>query len=96
MLIPPRRGNKIINGGRGRERPWKEKGRRGKRETGSGSGREKRELLRDRTLNQEKKNTAVGNGELGVATRKSQMPGKQEVPRNQQGWHYPKYPTKGR
>ena len=28
---------------------------------------------------------AVGDGELGVATRKSQMPGTQEVPRTQQG-----------
>jgi hypothetical protein len=28
---------------------------------------------------------AVGDGELGVASRKSQMPGKQEVPRSQGG-----------
>jgi hypothetical protein len=32
----------------------------------------------------------MGYGELGVATRKSQMPGKQEPPRTL------KYPTKGR
>ena len=30
---------------------------------------------------------AVGDGELGIATRKSQMPRKQEAPRTQQGWH---------
>jgi hypothetical protein len=30
---------------------------------------------------------AVGNGELGVGIRKSQMPGTQEVPRTQQGGH---------
>ena len=30
---------------------------------------------------------AVGERELGVATRKSQMPGTQEVPRTQQGGH---------
>ena len=28
---------------------------------------------------------AVGEGKLGVATRKSQMPGAQQVPRTQQG-----------
>jgi hypothetical protein len=28
---------------------------------------------------------AVGDGEQGVATRKSQMPAKQEAPRTQQG-----------
>jgi hypothetical protein len=27
---------------------------------------------------------AMGNGELGIATRKSQMPGKQEAPGNPQ------------
>jgi hypothetical protein len=32
-----------------------------------------------------KLNIAVGDGELGVATRKSQMLGKQEVHRTQQG-----------
>jgi hypothetical protein len=36
---------------------------------------------------------AVGDRELGVATRKSQMAGNQEVPRIQQGWHQLKYPT---
>jgi len=29
---------------------------------------------------------AMGDGELGVATSKSQMPGKQEAPRTQHGW----------
>jgi hypothetical protein len=34
----------------------------------------------------EERCVAMGDGELGVATRKSQMPGKQEVPRTPQGW----------
>jgi hypothetical protein len=29
----------------------------------------------------------MGDGELGVATRKSQMPGQQESPRTPLGWH---------
>ena len=33
----------------------------------------------------EQRCVAMGDGELGVATRKSQMPGKQEAPRTQQG-----------
>jgi hypothetical protein len=35
----------------------------------------------------EQRCVAMGNGELGVATRKSQMPGKQEPPRTPWGWH---------
>jgi hypothetical protein len=38
----------------------------------------------------------LGEGEPGLATRNSQMPGIQEVPRTQQGGHKLKYPTKGR
>jgi hypothetical protein len=34
----------------------------------------------------EQRCVAMGDGELGVATRKSHMPGKQEPPRTQQGW----------
>ena len=33
----------------------------------------------------EQRCVAMGDGELGVATRKSQMPGKQEPPRTPQG-----------
>jgi hypothetical protein len=33
----------------------------------------------------EQRYVAMGDGELGVATRKSQMIGKQEAPRTQQG-----------
>jgi hypothetical protein len=33
----------------------------------------------------EQMGAAMGDGELGVATRKSHMPGKQETPRTQQG-----------
>ena len=35
----------------------------------------------------EQRCVAMGDGELGVATRKSQMPGTQEIPRTQQGEH---------
>jgi hypothetical protein len=30
---------------------------------------------------------AMGDGKLGVATSKSQMPGKSQAPRTQQEWH---------
>ena len=33
----------------------------------------------------EQRYVAMGDGELGVATKKTQMPGKQEAPRTQQG-----------
>jgi hypothetical protein len=36
---------------------------------------------------------AMGNEELGLATRNSQMPGKQEPPRALRGWH--EYPQSG-
>ena len=39
---------------------------------------------------------AVGEAELGVATRKSQILEVQEVSRTQQGGHWAKYATKGR
>ena len=35
----------------------------------------------------QRKCVAVGEGELGIATRKFQMPGTQEVPRTQQRGH---------
>jgi len=37
----------------------------------------------------------VGDEELGIATRKSQIPGKQEAPRTQQGMTLAKTPNKG-
>jgi hypothetical protein len=37
----------------------------------------------------------VGDGELGVATRKSQMPGIQEFPRTQQGTTLAEIPKRG-
>jgi len=75
-----RRGNKIITGGSGRD-----SGGGGRRRTGSGVGgdmgggsSEGQEI--------EQRHVAAGDEELGIATRKSQMPGKQESPRTQQGW----------
>jgi len=35
----------------------------------------------------EQRSVAIGDGELGVATSKSQMPRKQEAPSTQHGWH---------
>jgi hypothetical protein len=37
----------------------------------------------------------MGDWELGVATRKSHMPGKQEAPRTQQGMRLAEMPNKG-
>ena len=69
-----RTGNKTITAGRER------KGIQRLR-VGGGRGRIRyREVQRVRKLN---RNEAVGDGELGIATRKSQTPGKQEVPRTQ-------------
>jgi hypothetical protein len=74
-------GNKIITEGKGREGTGRERGGRVKRGAGSGMGRDKREVQRVGKLN-----VAVGEEELGVVTRKSQMPGKQEAPRTQWWW----------
>jgi hypothetical protein len=68
-------GNKINRGGRGREGTVREK-----MGSGTGTGRDRREVQRIRKWN---KNIVVGDGELGVATRKSQTLGKQEVNRTQ-------------
>jgi hypothetical protein len=73
-----RRGNKIVTGRRG---TWEEEKReRGKR------GRIRYWRRLDDIQRVSKVNRGVrqlGNGELGVATRKSQMPGKQKAPRTQ-------------
>ena len=44
----------------------------------------------------EQRSVAMGDAEVEVATRKSQMPGKQEPPRTPWGWCQLKYPAKGR
>jgi hypothetical protein len=71
-----RRGNKIIMGGRGRKGLGREREWGGKKGAGPGCGRgcTKGQEIEQRCV-------TVGDGELGVATRKSQMPGKQEVTR---------------
>ena len=79
-----RMGNNTIKGSRG----WEELGR--KREGGGGRGRIRYgKRWRRCTEGQEieQRCVAMGDGELGVATRKSQMPGKQEPPRTPRGWH---------
>ena len=50
----------------------------------TGIGRDKRKI-KDQEI--EQIYVAVEDEELGVANRKSQMPGKQEVPRIQKGFH---------
>jgi hypothetical protein len=64
-----RRGNKMLTGRRGWEGLGRNK-RRGVRGEGSGMGGDRDEF--------EQRGVAMGNGELGVATSKSQMPGKQD------------------
>ena len=61
---------------RGREEGKRKKG--GRAGLGMGGNRDDRQRVR-------KLNRAMGDGELGVANRKSQMPEKQEAPRTQQG-----------
>ena len=46
-----RTGNKTITGGRGREGPGREREEGGKREAGSGVGRDRREVQRVKKLN---------------------------------------------
>ena len=65
------------------------RGGRGNR-AGSGVGGEA-----GRSPEIEQRCVMVGDGELGIATRKFQTPGKQEVPRTQQEWHEPNSPSKG-
>jgi hypothetical protein len=72
-----RRGNKIIMGGRGREEPGRKKVKGGQNQVWEEMGRSTEpQEIKWRCI-------AVGDGELEVATRKSQMPGKQETPRTQ-------------
>jgi hypothetical protein len=55
---------------------------RGKREAGSGVEGDGGDVQRVMNL---KRCVAMWDGELRVANRKSQMPGKQEAPKTQQG-----------
>jgi hypothetical protein len=73
---------KIIKGSDGRE-GWG-RGRGGEKKRGGGSIRSERRLWRSTESQKiEWKCVALPGVELGVATRKSQMPGKQEFPRTQ-------------
>jgi hypothetical protein len=60
-------------------------GREKERENGGRIRYKKRWERSTEGQNIEQKYVAVEDGKLGVATRKSQMPGKQEVPRTQLG-----------
>ena len=74
-----RRRNKILMGGRG----WEQLGRK-REEQGEKSDRFMYGRRQDDIQNDfEQCCVAVGDGELWVATSKSQMPGKQEAPRIQ-------------
>jgi hypothetical protein len=79
-LVLLRRENKIITGGRRRKGPWR-KGEGG-RKRGQDQVWEETEVQRVRKL---KGGMWQWGGELGLSTRKSQMPGTQEAPRIQQG-----------
>ena len=79
-----RQGKKMILGSRGKERSGRERGGGGKKGTSSDMGENGEEVQRVRNL---KRRVPVGEGQLGKATRKSQMPGTQEVLRNQQEGH---------
>jgi hypothetical protein len=69
-----RRGNKIIKGSRG----WEGLGRKrsGERVAESGMGGHGDDVQRGQET--EQRCVSMGDGELGVATRQTQMPGKQE------------------
>ena len=69
-----RRVNKIIGGGKGREGPARERGRGVKWGQGQVC-----EATGENYGGSEIKYVAVGDGELGIATRMSQTPGKQEA-----------------
>ena len=81
-----RRGNKIITGGSGEGRIL-EGERRGRGKEGRILWKETVEIQRVRKLNRGVYSTTlnIGDGDPGVATRKSQMSGKQEVSKTQQG-----------
>jgi hypothetical protein len=79
-----RRENKITLRGREREGLGRERGGEGKRGQEQGQvWEEMGRCIEGQVI--EQWCVAVGDGEFGVATRKSQMPGKQEVSRTQLG-----------
>ena len=75
------RGNKIIKGSRG----WEGLGRKrsGERVAESGMGGHGDDVQRGQET--EQRCVSMGDGELGVATKKSQMSGRQEPPRTPLG-----------
>ena len=73
-----RRGNKIIMGGRGRKELGREKAQGQKKGAKVRYGRSEGECTEGQDF--EQSCVALGNGELGVATRKSWMPGNQMAP----------------
>jgi hypothetical protein len=80
------KGNKIVTGGRGTEGwTWRKRWLEGKREGMSRCGRSQRWSTEGQEI--EQRYVAMGVGEMGVATRKSQMPGKEEASRTQWAWH---------
>ena len=77
-----RRRNKIITGDRGREGPRRDGTWKGERRGRRKGGRIRHGKRWGRSTEGQKiegRCVTVGDGELGVATRKSQMPGKQEL-----------------
>jgi hypothetical protein len=77
--VLPQRGNKIIKEVEGlRDMGGREEGE-GKKRKRIRYGRRWRRCTEGQEI--EQRCVAMGEGELGVATRKSQMPGKQEPPR---------------
>ena len=82
MLQSYLEGSKIILGGRGWEGLGKKRGKEGQKGAGSGMGGDRGEIQSQEI---EQRRVAVGDEQLDIGTRKSQMPGKQEAPRTQLG-----------
>jgi len=84
-------GEKIIMGGKRKEGPERE---------AKGEGKWWQDQVGEERKNKHRVSgawyVAVGDGELGLATRKSQIPGKQKAPTTQTGWHYLNCSTKER
>jgi hypothetical protein len=76
-----RRGNNIIMGGRGWEGLGRKKERREEREGRIRYGRRLGRCTEGQDI--EQRLVAMGNGQLGLAKGKSQMPGKHKAPRTQ-------------
>jgi hypothetical protein len=76
-----RRGNKIITGGREREKPGRERRVGGEKGGWIRCGRRQGRCTEGQEI--EQRCVMMGDGELSVPTRKSQIPGKQEASRTQ-------------